>query len=242
MVKLIMQIVKNEEEAWTEERIPKKIFPEKYTIRDVWGANMDLLKNLLTNPKRAMEFPFWVYMTLFLSTLAIFSTFHSMLVILTAQFVSYEFATFITGISRIFSATIIAILIATPGVVLLWVVTPQISFVSTFKRFLFYYETVILFSLLGEIFFCKFIIDSSMKIQPFIIILAGFIAVNSLQKGLENEPNIQLTRILIIGILLFSYIQAFLIVDELIPYYLQDNIDSPITKLIRTIFEILFQS
>jgi len=164
-----------------------------------------------------------------------------MLVILTAEFVSYEFITFATGILRIFSATLIAILIATPGVVLLWVVTPQISFVSTYKRFLFYYETVILFSLLGEIFFCKFIIDSSMKIQPLVIILAGALAINSLQKGLETGPNIQLTRFLIIGILLFSYLQAFLIVDDLIPYYLQDNIDSPITIFIRRIFEILFQ-
>ncbi len=236
-----MQIVKKEE-TWVEERSPQKVYPETYRIRDVWTANVDLLKNLLTNPKRAMEFPFWIYLTLFLSTLTIFSTFHSSLVILTSEFVSYELITFATGMIRIFSATIIAILIAIPGVVLLWVVTPQISFVSTFKRFLFYYETVILFSLLGEIFFCKFIIDSSMKIQPLVIILAGALAINSLQKGLENEPNIQLTRFLIIGILLFSYLQAFLIVDDLIPYYLQDNIDSPITIFIKRIFEILFQS
>ncbi len=235
-----MQIMTDDEEIWTEERVPK-VFPETYTIRDAGTANIDLLKNLLTNPKRAMEFPFWVYMTLFLSTLTIFSTFHSTLVILTAEFVSYELVTFATGILRIFGATIIATLIAIPGVVLLWVITPQISFVSTFKRFLFYYETVVLFSLLGEVFFCKFIIDSNMKLQPFIIILAGAIAINSLQKGLDNEPNIQLTRILIIGILLLSYIQAFLIVDDLIPYYLQDNIDSPITIVIKRLFEALFQ-
>ncbi len=235
-----MQNITNDEKIWAEECVPK-VFPETYTIRDTGTANIDLLKNLLTNPKRAMEFPFWIYMTLFLSTLAIFSTFHSTLVILTAEFVSYELVTFATGILRIFGATIIAILIAIPGVVLLWVITPQISFVSTFKRFLFYYETVILFSLLGEIFFCKFIIDSNMKLQPLVIILAGAIAINSLQKGLDNEPNIQLTRILIIGILLFSYIQAFLIVDDLIPYYLQDNIDSPITIVIKRLFEVLFQ-
>ncbi|MFX0207667.1 MAG: hypothetical protein ACFFDT_16890 [Candidatus Hodarchaeota archaeon] len=236
-----MQIVKKEE-AWDEENPPQKVYPDTYTIRDLWTANVDLLKNLLTNPKRAMEFPFWIYLTLFLSTLIIFSTFHSTLVILTSEFASYELITFVTGVIRIFSANVIAILIAIPGVVLLWVITPQISFVSTFKRFLFYYETVILFSLLGEIFFCKFIIDSSMKIQPLVIILAGALAINSLQKGLENEPNIQLTRFLIIGILLFSYLQAFLIVDDLIPYYLQDNINSPITIFIKRIFEILFQS
>jgi hypothetical protein len=235
-----MQKVVNNDQIWTEESFNTDLFPQKYRIHHMWSANTDLLKNLLTNPKRAMEFPFWVFLTLFISTLTIFSIVHSLLVMLTANFVSYEVKTFLTGMIRIFGSTIVAIFIATPGVVMMWVITPQISFTSAFKRFLFYYETVILFSLLGELFFSKFIIDSSMKLQPFVIIFAGSIAVNTLHRALENEPNIQITRLFIVGILCFSYIQAFLIIDELIPYYLQDNIDSPITIYIKQFFQTIF--
>jgi hypothetical protein len=122
----------------------------------------------------------------------------------------------------------------------MWVVTPEISFSSTFKRFLFYYESVVLFSLLGELFFSKLIIDSSMKLQPFVVIFAGMLAIKTLHQSLENQPNIQIARVLIVGILIFSYLQAFLIVDELIPYHLQDNIESPFTILIKTIFSTIF--
>jgi len=45
-VKEVMQIVKKEE-TWVEERSPQKVYPETYRIRDVWTANVDLLKNLL---------------------------------------------------------------------------------------------------------------------------------------------------------------------------------------------------
>lgn len=47
---------------------------------------------------------------------------------------------YLTGTLRIFSATMLALAIAFPGIVMLWVITPELSFKSAFKRFLFYYE------------------------------------------------------------------------------------------------------
>ena len=225
---------------WDEDILENKITPEAYLYKDAIPAMLDLLKSILTNPMRAMQFPLWIYFSLFLVTLTAFSSIHSILVIMTAHFVTREVSTFLTGMSRIFSATIIAILIALPGVVMLWVMTPRLTFESTFKRFLLYYQTVILFSLLGELFFAKFIIDSSMKLQPLVILLAGTLAIHTLQRALEYEPNIKITRTLIVAILTLSYLQAFLIVDSLIPYYLQDNIDSPFTQIIRQLFHMLF--
>lgn len=235
-----MQEIKNKSSIWKENEDPFKKLPNKYKLSQFKAANIDLLKNLFTNPIRAMEFPLIIYFTLFITTLCLFSVLHSLLVILTSNFEYYEAITFFTGCLRIFLSTIIAILIATPGIILLWVLTPDITFNSTFKRFIFYYESVVLFSFLSELFFSKLIIDSSMKIQPIVIFLAGMIAVKTLQESLKNQPNIQITGLLIIGILVFSYLQAFLIVDELVPYYLQDNIDSPITILIKAIFKGLF--
>ena len=224
---------------WQENSVDQLMFPKYYRIGQVGKANVDLLKTLLTNPQRAIYFPFWIYGTLFLFTLTIFSLVHSTLVILTANFSHYESSTFLTGVIRNFSSTMIALFIAIPGVILMWVITPNISFTSTLKRFLFYYQTVLLFSLLGEIFFCKFIIDSSMKLQPFIVVLAGGLAVYMLQKSLAKEPNIRITKFLIVGILCLSYLQAFMIVDSFIPYYLQDNINSPLTIFNKKIFEII---
>lgn len=229
-----------ESEIWTEETFIPKKFPEKYRFYQSITASIDLLKALLTEPGRAMAFPMWVYITLFLSTLGIFSLFHSGLVILTANFENIEATTFLTGVLRIFSSTLVAVIIAIPGVVLMWVITPQITFKSTFKRFLFYYQTVLFFSLLGEVFLSKFIIDSSMKLQPIVVILAGSVAIHLLQKALGDEENIHITRMLIVGILTLSYLQSFLIIDGLIPYPFQDNIDSPITQFIREIFSLLF--
>jgi hypothetical protein len=79
-----------------------------------------------------------------------------------------------------------------------------------------------------------------MKLQPFVVLLAGSVAIHLLQKALGHKENIHITRILIVGILTLSYLQSFLIVDGLIPYHLQDKIDSPITKFIRAIFSLLF--
>ncbi|MHA1971359.1 MAG: hypothetical protein ACTSW1_00115 [Candidatus Hodarchaeales archaeon] len=235
-----MQAPALENEIWTEDNYNTKIYPEKYQFYQLISASIDLLKALLTEPARAMNFPMWVFMTLFITTLGVFSFFHSILVILTANFENIETITFLTGMVRIFCSTLVAVMIAVPGVVLMWVITPKLSFKSTFKRFLFYYQTVLLFSLLGELFLSKFIIDSSMKLQPFVVILAGSVAIHLLQKALGQEKNIYITRFLIVGILTLSYLQSFLIIDGLIPYPLQDNIDSPITKFLRKIFAILF--
>ncbi len=80
-----------------------------------------------------------------------------------------------------------------------------------------------------------------MKLQPLIVIGAGAFAVNSLNNALKEEKNIQIKRVFIVGILVFSYLQSFLIINSLIPYALNDNIDSPITALIRQLFSYLFQ-
>ena len=235
-----MSNIESNEVVWQEQNTDQLMFPKYYRIGQIGRANIDLLKTLLTNPQRAIYFPFWVYTTLFLFTLTTFSFIHTILVILTAEFSHYELTTFLTGVVRNFSSTVVALFIAIPGVILMWVITPTISFTSTLKRFLFYYQTVLLFSLLGEIFFCKLIIDSSMKLQPFVVIIAGSLAVYSLQKSLTKEPNIRITKFLIVGILCLSYLQAFMIVDSYIPYYLQDNINSPVTIFIEKIFEIIF--
>lgn len=238
---IILQKTAVSQKEWKEEEEFFKEFPKKYKVTQFRSANIDLLKSLFTDPARAMDFPLTIYFSLFITTLFFFSLIHSILVVLTEHFSLYEFSTLVTGCTRIFLSTTIAIMIATPGVILMWVLTPEISFVSSFKRFLFYYESVILFSLLSELFFSKFIIDSSMKIQPLIIVFAGSIAVKTLHQSLRNQPNIQITGILIVGILVFSYLQAFLIIDELIPYHLQDNIDSPITIFIKELFKIIFR-
>ena len=231
-----------ESKPWTEnEKSLNSQLPSSYILRkDLRVATFDLLKSFLTKPKRAMEFPFWVYVILFGSTLVLFSVIHSLLVIVSAETNQYQLSLYLTGTTRIFSATLLALIIAQPGIVMLWVVTPELTFKSTFKRFLFYYESVVLFSLLGELFFCKFIIDSQMKVQPLIVIGAGAFAVNMLNNALANEENIKIKRIFIVSILVFSYLQSFLIIDGLLPYSLKDNIDSPITVFIRSIFSSFF--
>ena len=228
------------QKKWNEEEKFFKELPNKYKLYQFRTANLDLLKSFFTDPARAMEFPLIIYISLFVLTLGLFSTVHSTLVVLTQAASLSMFSPFITGCLRTLLSTAVAIMIATPGVVLMWVLTPKISFISTFKRFIFYYESVLLFSLLSELFFSKFIIDSSMKIQPLIILLAGSIAVKTLHQSLKGQPNIQITAFLIIGILVFSYIQSFLIVDGLLPYELQDNIDSPVTIFIKELFRMIF--
>lgn len=227
---------------WEEDKNKANIqIPYSYSfLKDFRIANLDLLKSFLTKPKRAMQFPFWVYISLFSSTLALFSIIHSFLVIFSADSNQFQVILYFTGTLRIFSATILALAISLPGIVMLWVVTPELTFKSTFKRFLFYYESVVLFSLLGELFFCKFIIDSNMKIQPLIVMGAGAFAVYMLNNALAEEKNIQIKRTLIVMILVFSYLQAFLIIDGLFPYAFQDNIDSPFTQFIRSVFSAFF--
>ena len=75
-----------------------------------------------------------------------------------------------------------------------------------------------------------------MKIQPLIVFMAGTLAIKTLHDSLAEQPNIQITRMFIVGILIFSYLQSFLIVDGLIEYHLQDNIDSPVTIFIKNLF------
>lgn len=235
-------ISKTEQNIWKEDKnISYFQKPESYIFRrDFRSATIDLLKSFLTKPKRAMDFPFWVYIILFISTLGLFSVVHSLEVFFSAEANTYQIKVYLTGTLRIFSATLLALAIALPGIIMLWVITPELTFKSTFKRFLFYYESVILFSLLGELFFCKFIIDSHMKLQPVIVIGAGAFAVNMLNNALAEEKNIRIKRIVIVAILVFSYLQSFLIIDGLLPYALKDNIDSPITQFIRYIFSSLF--
>jgi hypothetical protein len=234
--------LKDESKPWVEDVIKTESqLPSSYVLRkDFRVATIDLLKSFLTKPKRAMDFPFWAYIILFISTLALFSIIHSLLVFISAETNQYQFKLYVTGTLRIFSATMLALGIALPGVVMLWVITPELTFKSTFKRFLFYYESVVLFSLLGELFFCKFIIDSNMKIQPLIVMGAGAFAVNMLNNALAEEKNIQIKRMFIISILVFSYLQSFLIIDGILPYAINDNIDSPITEFIRAIFSSIF--
>ncbi len=235
-------ISKTEQKIWKEEKeLSYYQKPESYIFRrDFRIATVDLLKSFLTKPKRAMEFPFWAYILLFIGTLALFSVIHSLEVFFSAEVNTYQVKVYVTGTIRIFSATLLALAIALPGIIMLWVITPELTFKSTFKRFLFYYESVVLFSLLGELFFCKFIIDSHMKLQPLIVIGAGAFAVNMLNNALAEEKNIRIKRMVIVAILVFSYLQSFLIIDGLLPYALNDNIDSPITKFLRYIFTSLF--
>ena len=235
-------VSKTEETIWEEEKeVVYYQKPSSYIFkRDFRTATIDLLKSFLTKPKRAMEFPFWAYVLLFVVTLALFSVIHSLEVFFSAKSNIYSLKVYFTGTIRIFSATMLALVIALPGIIMLWVITPELTFKSAFKRFIFYYESVILFSLLGELFFCKFIIDSHMKLQPLIVIGAGAFAVNTLNNALAEEKNIQIKRTVIVAILVFSYLQAFLIIDNLLPYALKDNIDSPITMFIRKLFSTLF--
>lgn len=83
-----MKVISYTEEGnWNEEKeIAFFQKPSSYVFRkDLRTATLDLLKSFLTVPKRAMEFPFWVYVTLFVSTLALFSIIHSLEVFFSAE-------------------------------------------------------------------------------------------------------------------------------------------------------------
>ncbi|MFW9992346.1 MAG: hypothetical protein ACFFD4_09890 [Candidatus Odinarchaeota archaeon] len=235
-----MQSHASEQEKWPEKTPGKVIFPSEYRRDQLLAANADLLKSLLTTPRRAMGFSLTIFLTLFFSTLVIFSMVHALLLLLTGNFTGQEAVAAFIVFMRIFGSSLVALAIAIPGVVFLWVITPEITFIATFKRLMLYYEAVLFFSLLGELFFCKFIIESMMKLQPFIVIMAGTFAVTVLHRALEDEPRIQITRSFIIGILTTSYVQAFLIIDDLLPYHAQDNINSPVTILLRELFRVIF--
>ncbi|MHA2295250.1 MAG: hypothetical protein ACXAEU_05470 [Candidatus Hodarchaeales archaeon] len=235
-----MQAITAEQEHYPEKLLNKPVYPSDYRYDQYLVANTDLLKSLLTKPRRAMGFPVWTFLTLFFMTLSFFSIVHALLLLLTGNFAGQEIVAIIMVFTRIFSSSVVALAIAMPGVVFLWVITPEITFTATFKRLMLYYEAVLFFSLLGELFFCKFIIESMMKVQPFIVLAAGSFAVTVLHRALTDEPRIQITRSFIIGILTISYTQAFLIIDDLLPYHAQDNINSPLTIFLRMLFTMLF--
>ena len=107
-------VSKTENLIWEEEK-DNLYFqkPQSYVLRkDLRNATIDLLKSFLTKPKRAMDFPFWAYVLLFVGTLGIFSVIHSLEVFFSAESSIYSIKVYFTGTIRIFSATMLALIIA----------------------------------------------------------------------------------------------------------------------------------
>ncbi|KPV62380.1 MAG: hypothetical protein AOA65_1831 [Candidatus Bathyarchaeota archaeon BA1] len=106
---------------------------------------------------------------------------------------------------------------------------PKTLFRDALKRFLFYYVSVLLITLLGETFMAKIIVGTDLKAQPILTFCAGILSLELLRRAIKRfiEP------ILILTILFIAQVQSYWIVSDAFPYPEFDRIASPFIEAIK---------
>ncbi len=199
-----------------------------------------LMKNLMTHPSKAIQIELWVYFVLFFEILITYALIHAGITSLSWNFKGNELNTYIVAFLRVILSSSIALILGTAGASFYWFIRENLTFADSLKRLMFYYISVIIISLLGEVFLARIILESELKLQPFVIIAAGGLAVLLLQQAMQEDSQIGLSLPIIVFILCLSYIQGYMIANDLIPYSNQENIESPITIFLKNLFTKLF--
>ncbi|MFX1514059.1 MAG: hypothetical protein ACFFCQ_15880 [Promethearchaeota archaeon] len=205
---------------------------------------ISLLESLVPHPKDAFQHSIRTFIQTFLVVTICYAFVHSSIMGFGANAVEglkgYEVETFSISFIRILLSSIGALILSTAGVCFLWFITAELTFEGAFKRFMFYYITVVLLCLLGELFLCRIIIESNTKLQPFVALSAGTSAIILLNRALEEDEQIRISLPMITFILALSYLQSYMLVDDVFGYYNQAEIESPLFQYIRKFFKMIF--
>lgn len=178
----------------------------------------DLLKALFTNPRRALSFDTSTFLLCYSIALAIYSVVHAMIV-----HAVIGWKGFTLGIVRVTISCSLAVAISVPAIFGYYVILPRVKFLDALKRFLFYFISVLLITLLGETFMAKIIVATDLKTQPVLTFCAGILSLELLRRAVRkvSEP------ILLLTILLVAQIQGYWIVSDAFPYPEFERIASP---------------
>jgi hypothetical protein len=205
-----------------------------------FGRTRYLMKNMVTHPAKAIKVELWTFFLLFLVVLTAYATIHAIITSLSWNFKGDELETFRLAFLRIFLTSSVALALGIAGATFFWFVTEDLTFADSLKRLMFFYTSIIIITLLGEVFLCKIILESDLKLQPFVVMGAGALAIVLLHRAMAEDAQASFSLPIIVFILLLSYVQGYMIIDDLLPYTNQENIESPITALLHRIFERFF--
>ncbi|MFQ5976665.1 MAG: hypothetical protein ACE5OZ_00885 [Candidatus Heimdallarchaeota archaeon] len=199
-----------------------------------------LMKNMVTHPSRAIKVELWTYFVLFLMVLLGYATVHAGITAIHSNFSGNEVETFSVAFLRVFLTSSIALGLGAAGATFFWFVTEDLSFSDSLKRLMFFYTSIIIITLLGEVFLCKIILESDLKLQPAVVLGASALAIVLLHRAMISDKQLAISLPLIVFILALSYVQGYMIIDDILPYTNQENIESPITAMVHRFFEQIF--
>jgi len=199
----------------------------------MWRADLgkvrDLLKSLFIESEKALEFDIKTFVLTYYLVLFAYSFVHSLVV---HSVIGWE--GMIRALMRIVLSCSLSLAVALPAVFGYYVVTPRAGFDSAVKKFLFYFGSVMLMTLLGETFAAKFIALTNLKAQPLVTFIAGLLSLALLARAVKNarEPLIMLL------ISFISQVQAYWIIDDLLPYPYAERIASPLIVWMKNLISI----
>lgn len=184
----------------------------------------DLLRSLFIEPERALSFNPTLFLILYYVVLAAYSVTHATIVHAVIGWTGFTL-----GMVRVLLSCSISLLISVPAIFGYYVIIPKTGFWDALRRFLFYFTSVLLITLLGETFMAKIIAGTDLKAQPIVTFAAGVLSLVLLRRGTRRlfEP------FLILCILLIAQIQAYWIVADLFPYPEAERIASPFVEVTR---------
>lgn len=198
----------------------------------MWRTNVEkvraLLKSLFVESEKALEFDVKTFLLTYYLVLFAYSSVHSLIV---HSVIGWEGLG--RALLRVILSCSLSLAVAFPAIFGYYVVTPKAGFGSAVKKFLFYFVSVLLMTLLGETFAAKFIALTDLKVQPLVTLIAGLLSLILLARAVKNtrEPLIML------AILFIAQVQAYWIVDDLLPYPYAERIDSPFIAWIRNLIK-----
>ncbi|MFX0117188.1 MAG: hypothetical protein ACFFB3_21765, partial [Candidatus Hodarchaeota archaeon] len=184
-----------------------------------------LMKSMVTDPSRAIKVELWTFFLLFFLILTGYAVVHAGITALHSNFSGNELETFGVAFFRVFLTSSVALALGTAGATFFWFVTEELSFSDSLKRLMFFYISIIIITLLGEVFLCKIILESDLKLQPAVVIGASALAVVLLHRAMVGDKQLAVSLPLIVFILLLSYVQGYMIIDDILRYTNQENIE-----------------
>ena len=188
------------------------------------GFVRDLLKSLFTKPEKALGFDTATFLLCYSVVLVAYSSVHAAIVHAVIGWTGFTL-----GITRVILSCSLAVAISIPAIFGYYVLIPKTRFKDALKRFLFYYISVLLITLLGETFMAKIIVGTDLKAQPILTFCAGILSLELLRRAIKRfiEPILTLT------ILFVAQVQSYWIVSDAFPYPEFERIASPFIEAIK---------
>jgi hypothetical protein len=187
-----------------------------------------LLKSLFIESEKALQFDVKTFILTYYLVLFSYSFVHALIV---HSVIGWE--GLVRALVRVILSCSLSLAVSLPAVFGYYVLTPKAGFDSSMKKFLFYFVSVLLITLLGETFTAKFIALTDLKAQPLVTLIAGLLSLALLARAVKNRREI----LIMLLIAFISQVQAYWIVDDLLPYPYVERIDSPLIAWMRNLIK-----